>query len=89
MSGPSIDDEDLKGVIPRMNEQIFAEIRKSSEDIEFLVKASYIQIYMEKIGDLLDRTFLRFPHFHFLIFFHNSKKEQFARARRSTKRALS
>eukprot|EP01132_Coremiostelium_polycephalum_P003999 gene3999-5001_t len=54
MQGPSIDDVELKGVIPRMINTVFDWISKADENIEFIVKASYIEIYMEKIRDLLD-----------------------------------
>ncbi|GAM17301.1 hypothetical protein SAMD00019534_004760 [Acytostelium subglobosum LB1] len=54
MQGPSIDDPELKGVIPRMINTVFDCIKKADENIEFIVKASYIEIYMEKIRDLLD-----------------------------------
>ncbi|EFA83711.1 kinesin family member 3 [Heterostelium album PN500] len=54
MQGPSIDDAELKGVIPRMINTVFDCITKADENIEFIVKASYIEIYMERIRDLLD-----------------------------------
>jgi len=54
MQGPSIDDPELKGVIPRMINTVFECISKAEEHIEFIVKASYIEIYMERIRDLLD-----------------------------------
>lgn len=37
-----------------MISNIFDSVMKADENIEFLVKASYIEIYMEKIRDLLD-----------------------------------
>ncbi|EGC37120.1 hypothetical protein DICPUDRAFT_94142 [Dictyostelium purpureum] len=54
MQGPSIDDQELKGVIPRMIQTVFECISNADENIEFIVKASYIEIYMERIRDLLD-----------------------------------
>lgn len=54
MLGPDIDDEVNKGIIPRMVEGIFEKIEGAPEDIEFTVKVSFIEIYMEKIKDLLD-----------------------------------
>lgn len=56
MQGPNIKDQELKGIIPRMNGTIFESIGNADPDIEFLVKASYIEIYMEKIQDLLDTS---------------------------------
>lgn len=54
MMGASIDDDNLKGVIPRIVEQVFASIAASPMNIEYTVKVSYMEIYMEKIRDLLD-----------------------------------
>lgn len=49
-----IDSEEKKGVVPRMVEYLFEKIGSSEEDIEFTVKCSILEIYMEKIRDLLD-----------------------------------
>ena len=54
MLGPSIDDEENKGIIPRMVGGIFEKIESAAEDIEFSVKVSFIEIYNEKIRDLLN-----------------------------------
>jgi hypothetical protein len=54
MQGPSITDVEMQGVIPRMVSTIFSGIESSDESIEFVLKASYIEIYMEKIRDLLE-----------------------------------
>lgn len=53
MMGPDIDDEDQKGIIPRIVEQIFTSILTSSGNIEYTVRVSYMEIYMERIRDLL------------------------------------
>jgi len=53
MMGSNIDDEEGRGVIPRIVEQIFASIMSSPETIEYTVRVSYMEIYMEKIRDLL------------------------------------
>ncbi|KAK0546071.1 hypothetical protein OC845_004777 [Tilletia horrida] len=53
MMGSDIDDENLKGVIPRITELIFESILASPPHLEYLVKVSYMEIYMEKIRDLL------------------------------------
>ncbi|KAK5657666.1 hypothetical protein OQA88_2738 [Cercophora sp. LCS_1] len=53
MMGSSIDDEEGKGVIPRIVEQIFASILSSAANIEYTVRVSYMEIYMERIRDLL------------------------------------
>ncbi|VVT46768.1 uncharacterized protein SAPINGB_P001377 [Magnusiomyces paraingens] len=58
MMGPnnSIDDSELRGAIPRIVDRIFDLIIESSEDIEYTVKVSYMEIYMERIRDLLNPT---------------------------------
>jgi kinesin family protein 5 len=53
MMGTSIDDEEGKGIIPRIVEQIFASIMASPSTIEYTVRVSYMEIYMERIRDLL------------------------------------
>ena len=49
-----IDDPEKEGIIPRMIKQVFKNIMLSNDDIEYMVKISMIEIYMEKIRDLLD-----------------------------------
>ncbi|KAI9804203.1 MAG: Kinesin heavy chain [Sarcosagium campestre] len=53
MMGADIDDEVSKGIIPRIVEQIFASILSSPGNIEYTVRVSYMEIYMERIRDLL------------------------------------
>ncbi|CAH7684123.1 P-loop containing nucleoside triphosphate hydrolase protein [Phakopsora pachyrhizi] len=53
MMGSDIDSGEHKGIIPRITEHIFESIMSSPENIEYLVKVSYMEIYMEKIRDLL------------------------------------
>ena len=53
MMGSDIDDPDAKGIIPRIVEQIFASILASPSNIEYTVRVSYMEIYMERIRDLL------------------------------------
>lgn len=45
-----------KGLTPRIVEKIFDTIVKSSTDLEFTVKVSFMEIYMEKVRDLLQRN---------------------------------
>ncbi|KAI9502736.1 P-loop containing nucleoside triphosphate hydrolase protein [Coemansia spiralis] len=54
MMGADIDNEDLKGIIPRIVEGMFAKIIESPPTLEYMVKASYMEIYMERIRDLLN-----------------------------------
>ncbi|KAL1707259.1 putative kinesin-1 [Schizophyllum commune] len=51
--GADIDSQELKGIIPRITEQIFQSIVESEAHLEYLVKVSYMEIYLEKIRDLL------------------------------------
>jgi kinesin family protein 5 len=53
MMGADIGNDEQKGIIPRIVEQIFTSIMRSDGSIEFTVKVSYMEIYMEKIRDLL------------------------------------
>lgn len=52
MEGPSSEDANLKGIMPRMMDKIFENIFKSSGDIEFTIKVSFMEIYNERIQDL-------------------------------------
>jgi kinesin family member 5 len=54
MEGKDIRDPTLKGIIPRTVEALFAGVTEADESIEFCFKASYVEIYCEKIRDLLD-----------------------------------
>jgi len=54
MTGPSIEDSEAKGVIPRMVETVFGAIQRARQDLEFTVKVGYAEIYMEKLKDLLE-----------------------------------
>uniref|UniRef100_A0A8C1KGQ7 Kinesin-like protein n=1 Tax=Cyprinus carpio TaxID=7962 RepID=A0A8C1KGQ7_CYPCA len=44
----------LKGIIPRIAQDIFDHIYSMDENLEFHIKVSYFEIYMDKIRDLLD-----------------------------------
>lgn len=56
MQGPDIENLEMQGIIPRMVRTVFNRIETASENIEFTVKISMIEIYMEKIKDLLDTS---------------------------------
>ena len=49
-----IGDPDLQGIIPRIVNDIFNHIYSMEENLEFHIKVSYFEIYMDKIRDLLD-----------------------------------
>ncbi|CEG50415.1 kinesin family member 3 [Plasmopara halstedii] len=46
-------DKDYEGIIPRVMADIFDGIQNMQADLEFIVRVSYVEIYMEKIRDLL------------------------------------
>lgn len=54
MTGSNVENVELQGIIPRMVRTVFNRIDTASDSIEFSVKVSMIEIYMEKIRDLLD-----------------------------------
>ena len=47
--------EASKGIIPRTFEQIFNSIQ-CSENLQFLVRASFLEVYNEEIRDLLSKV---------------------------------
>lgn len=47
-------DSDGMGIIPRIVQDIFNYIYSMDENLEFHIKVSYFEIYMDKIRDLLD-----------------------------------
>lgn len=54
MTGPDIHNDEQKGLIPRMMQEVFDWIEKSDADIEFSVKVGFCEIYMEKVQDLIE-----------------------------------
>lgn len=56
IQGADIDSPELKGLIPRITEQIFQSIVESDAHLEYVVKVSYMEIYLERIRDLLARS---------------------------------
>jgi kinesin family protein 3/17 len=52
MQGPSTTDENMRGVIPNSFFHIFQFV-KSTKNIEFLIRCSYLELYNEEIRDLL------------------------------------
>ncbi|KAF7651181.1 hypothetical protein LDENG_00114790, partial [Lucifuga dentata] len=47
-------DPDMMGLIPRIIQDIFNYIYSMDENLEFHIKVSYFEIYLDKIRDLLD-----------------------------------
>lgn len=54
MLGEDIENIEQRGIIPRMVSGFFEQIASQPEDIEFAMKVSFVEIYNEKIRDLLD-----------------------------------
>ena len=55
MEGNISDDED-KGIIPRTFTQIMDYVTTAPENIEFLVRISFLEIYQDEVYDLLSRN---------------------------------
>eukprot|EP01116_Phalansterium_solitarium_P010379 TRINITY_DN2510_c0_g1_i3.p1 TRINITY_DN2510_c0_g1~~TRINITY_DN2510_c0_g1_i3.p1 ORF type:complete len:843 (+),score=357.36 TRINITY_DN2510_c0_g1_i3:194-2722(+) len=49
-------DPNLRGLIPRASSYIFNAIEQDDSDIEYAIKISFLEIYKERIHDLLDPT---------------------------------
>ena len=49
----SVDDEELRGIMPNTFSHIFHEIGEASNHIEYLVRASFLEIYNDDVYDLL------------------------------------
>jgi kinesin family protein 5 len=54
MGAGDIENEETRGIIPRIVAQIFESILQSPSNIEYTVRVSYMEIYMERIRDLLN-----------------------------------
>ena len=50
----TLHDEEKKGLIPRAANQIFQEIENDENETEFTIKCSLLEIYKEKLRDLLE-----------------------------------
>ena len=55
MSGV-VGDADQEGIMPRAFNQIFTSINADSEQTQFLIRASYLEIYNEEVRDLLSKN---------------------------------
>ena len=56
MEGADIRNNKMRGIVPRALEALFSGVALADESVEFVFKVSYIEIYMEKIRDLLDNN---------------------------------
>lgn len=62
-----IGDPAKQGIIPRIVNDIFNHIYAMEENLEFHIKVSYFEIYMDKIRDLLDgKETILFLYFYFV-----------------------
>jgi kinesin family protein 5 len=52
--GSDLEDDELMGIVPRMMNNIFDCILKADKFKEFTVKVSFIEIYCERLRDLLN-----------------------------------
>lgn len=64
-----IGDPVKQGIIPRIVNDIFNHIYAMEENLEFHIKVSYFEIYMDKIRDLLDGKY----HLFELHIFHENR----------------
>ena len=53
-----INDPTMQGIIPRIVNDIFNHIYSMEENLEFHIKVSYFEIYLDKVRDLLDRELI-------------------------------
>lgn len=44
-----IDDENLKGIIPRVINYLYTYISQKSDDVEYSIKVSVLEVYNEKL----------------------------------------
>ena len=63
-----IGDPALQGVIPRIVNDVFNHIYSMEENLEFHIKCSYFEIYMDKIRDLLDRKYTYRWYLQYAVF---------------------
>jgi len=54
MEGLNVHENDKCGIIPRVAYDIFEKIYQQPENLEFIIKISYFEIYLDRIRDLLD-----------------------------------
>jgi len=48
------DDPQMKGIIPRLVEAVFRFVGQADRNIEFGIKVAFVEIYLERVRDLLD-----------------------------------
>ena len=76
----------MKGLIPRIVESVFDSVDRADPETEFTIQVSYIEIYLEKIRDLLDRKYLYLNAFVLLSVISSSYATELKDQRRQTQR---
>ncbi len=61
MQGPDLLDETNRGLTPRIIDAVFDHLEAADPALEFSLKISYVEIYMEKIRDLLNVSKANLP----------------------------
>lgn len=56
MMGPDPYDEELRGIMPRAAVQVFQTIETADVQVEYTIQCSAVEIYKEKLQDLLDTS---------------------------------
>ena len=54
MEGLNVHEPERQGVIPRIASDLFNKIYQKPENIEFIIKISYFEIYLDRVRDLLN-----------------------------------
>lgn len=54
MEGVNVHEQDKQGIVPRIASDLFTKIYQKPESLEFIIKVSYFEIYLDRIRDLLD-----------------------------------
>ena len=53
-NGPESVPEEDRGIIPKCIRHVFGFIDGADKDVKFLVRCSYLEVYQEKVLDLLN-----------------------------------
>ena len=72
-------DKNMKGLIPRVVDSLFESVETSDINLEFTISVQYIEIYMEKIKDLLDsmKALFIFNYFSRTCKLENQRRQRF------------
>lgn len=70
MFGPSLEDPEMHGIIPRSISFLFQQIENDNTDTVFTMQCSFLEIYKEKVKDLLEPSSQMVGLFFFIIIFY-------------------